>query len=126
MQTIEFTRNEYPTVGIELELQLIDAETHALSNSIEQVLEQIPEHLSEVVKPELMQCYLEINTDVCRTIGDAGRDLRQKQAELEKLVDPMGIKLFWAATHPFSSWRRQRQRPRRLHSPSRWVRRLPA
>ena len=34
-------------------------------------------------KPELMQCVLEINTDVCETIGDAERDLRGKIAIVE-------------------------------------------
>ncbi|MGE3317077.1 MAG: YbdK family carboxylate-amine ligase, partial [Planctomycetaceae bacterium] len=27
--------------------------------------------------------------------------------ELEKVTDPLGLKLFWAATHPFSPWREQ-------------------
>ena len=55
MSTLTFTRNEYPTIGVELELQLIDAGTLALSNSIEQVLERLPAEMSEQIKPELMQ-----------------------------------------------------------------------
>ena len=55
MPTLEFTRNEYPTIGVELELQLVDAETFALSNSIDDVLKEISPEFSEKIKPELMR-----------------------------------------------------------------------
>lgn len=108
MSAIEFTRNDYPTIGVELELQLVDAETFALSNSIDDVLKAVPGEFAEKVKPELMQSYLEINTEVCKTVRDAGVDLRGKLEQLESVTDKLGLKLFWAATHPFSSWRDQK------------------
>ncbi|MBW3539382.1 MAG: YbdK family carboxylate-amine ligase [Planctomycetes bacterium] len=107
MTTLKFTRNDYPTIGVELELQLIDGETFALSSAIEQVLGRLPESLAGQVKPELMQCYLEINTGVCRTVREAGHDLRAKLEMLEAATDSLGLKVFWAGTHPFSSWRAQ-------------------
>ena len=33
MSTLEFTRNDFPTIGVEIELQLVDAETLSLSVS---------------------------------------------------------------------------------------------
>jgi glutamate---cysteine ligase / carboxylate-amine ligase len=108
MSTLKFTCNEAPTIGVELELQIVDAETLALSNSIEQILERLPAGLEGQVKPELMQCYLEINTGICRTVREAGDDLRGKLEELEKVTDALGLKLFWAGTHPFSSWKDQK------------------
>jgi carboxylate-amine ligase len=58
-----------------------------------------------------MQCVLEINTDVCETIADAESDLSGKIAIVEKACDDLGIKLWWGATHPFSSWEDQRITP---------------
>ncbi len=107
MSRIEFTHNEYPTIGVELELQLVNADTYALSSSIQDVLDKLPKALADQIKPELMQCYLEINTGVCRTVRDAGEDLRTKLEDLEKVTDALGLKLFWAGTHPFSSWKEQ-------------------
>ena len=107
MSTLKFTRNASPTIGVELELQLVDRDSLELSNSIETVLGALPEGLAEQVKPELMQSYLEINTGICRTVREAGTDLRGKLEALEKVTDSLGLKLFWAATHPFSSWRDQ-------------------
>lgn len=108
MSALVFTRNEKPTVGVELELQLVDAESFALTNRIEDVLAALPPELNEVVKPELMQSYIEINTGVCDTVAQAGDDLRAKLQAVENVLDPMGIRLLWAATHPFSSWRDQK------------------
>ncbi len=107
MSTLKFTRNESPTIGVEVELQLVDAETFALSSSIESVLAGLPPDLIERVKPELMQCYLEINTGVCRTVTEVGDDLRTTIEAVEQVTNDLDLKLFWAATHPFSSWRSQ-------------------
>ncbi|MGE0373996.1 MAG: YbdK family carboxylate-amine ligase [Planctomycetaceae bacterium] len=107
MSALTFTRNERPTLGVEVELQLVDAQTFDLSPSIEAVLGALPEHLANQVKPELMQCYLEINTGICESVGDARQDLSNVLRQLEQITDALGIRLFWAGTHPFSSWRRQ-------------------
>ncbi|MCA9054814.1 MAG: glutamate--cysteine ligase, partial [Planctomycetaceae bacterium] len=75
MPSLPFTRNETPSLGVEVELQLVDAETFELTSAIEPVLSRLPEELKVNVKPELMQCYLEINTGVCRNVGEARDDL---------------------------------------------------
>ncbi len=108
MSKITFTRNEAPTIGVEIELQLVDAQTLALSNSIERVLDRLSPALAQQVKPELMQSYIELNTGVCRTVRQARDDLRSKLEDLEQVTDGLGIKLLWAATHPFSSCRDQK------------------
>lgn len=108
MSVMRFTPNIYPTIGVEIELQLVDADDMSLSSCIEEVLAAIPPRLLGSVKQELMQCYLEINTRICKTVREVGDDLREKLADIEKIVDPLGIHLFWAATHPFSSWRHQK------------------
>jgi carboxylate-amine ligase len=59
----------------------------------------------------LMQCVIEINTDVCNTIADAERDLRGKIAIVENACDALGLRLWWGATHPFSSWEDQQITP---------------
>jgi glutamate---cysteine ligase / carboxylate-amine ligase len=116
MAKIDFTRNERPTVGIELELGLLDAESMALASAYGLVAARLTAdgHLDESgsnFKPELLQCVIEINTDVCDTIADAERDLRGKLAILEGACDALGLRLWWGATHPFSSWEEQRITP---------------
>ena len=116
MPKIEFHRNERPTVGIELELGLVDAKSMALTSAFGLLNARLTAegHQSEeggTFKPELMQCELEINTAVCKTIGDADRDLRGKLAIVESACDALGLRLWWGATHPFSTWLEQKITP---------------
>jgi carboxylate-amine ligase len=116
MPKIDFRRNERPTVGVELELGLLDAKSMALTSGYGLLNARLTAdgHQKEEgsnFKPELMQCVLEINTDVCETIGEAEQDLRGKIAIVEHACDALGLKLWWGATHPFSSWEDQEITP---------------
>ena len=111
MGTLEFRSNNSPTVGIEIELGLVDNETMELSSKIEPLLAALPDTFGESYKPELMQCYIEVNTDVCTTIDQAEHDLKAKLETLESAADQIGVSLWWGATHPFSSWQEQSVTP---------------
>ena len=116
MAKIDFHRNERPTIGVELELGFVDAKTMALTSAYGLLNARLTAegHQTEDggnFKPELMQCVLEINTDVCQTVGEAERDLRGKIAIVEAACDALDLRLWWGATHPFSSWLDQRITP---------------
>ncbi len=111
MEKIQFANSTKPTVGIELELSLVDAQTMALSSSILRVVPLVPAKYSGRIKPELMQCFVEINTEICETIGQADADLREKLDVLEQIVRSIDLRLYWTATHPFSLWEEQHATP---------------
>ncbi|MDB5350607.1 MAG: glutamate--cysteine ligase [Planctomycetota bacterium] len=106
-----FRRNDWPTLGVEVELQLVDSRSMALKSAIGEVLEGLHPALRDSVKPEFMQCYVEINTDVCRTVADVGSDLGRKIRSVEQSAARNGVELCWAATHPFSHWQDQEITP---------------
>ena len=108
MSKIVFNSNAKPTIGVELELGLVDAETMDLSSSVDQVLAALPAGQEQFFKRELMQSFLEINTGVCETVAEAEADLRGKIVALERVTDALGLRLWWGATHPFSKWLDQR------------------
>ncbi|QDU77560.1 Carboxylate-amine ligase YbdK [Bremerella volcania] len=107
MSKIEFRANNYPTLGVELELGLVDSKTMQLSSAVQTILDQLPEEEKGQYKPELMQCCLEINTGICHTVGEAEQDLSDKIKRIETVLDKLGLQLWWAATHPFSRWKDQ-------------------
>jgi carboxylate-amine ligase len=111
MEVPKFVRNERPTLGVELELQLVDDRTMALKSAFADVHARLPESLREKVKPELMQCCLEINTDICETVADVERDLTAKYSIIERAAAEAGVRIVWAGTHPFSPWHEQRITP---------------
>ena len=111
MGKLHFNSNDSPTVGIEIELALVDGQTMALSSSIQDVLAEVTEGKDGHFKPELMQCCIEINSGVCTTIDEAEEDLRHKITQIEQITDRLGLRLWWGATHPFSLWRDQQVTP---------------
>ncbi len=112
MTKITFEPNERHTIGVELELGLVDQQSSQLTSAIEPLLAKLPPSSGiQAIKPELMQCCVEIITDVCDTVADAETDLRTKLAQVEAVCDQMGLSLWWGATHPFSQWADQRVTP---------------
>ena len=107
MSGLNFTPSPNPTLGVEIELALVDEQTMALKSAAPQLFERLPEAQRQWVKPELMQCYVEINTGVCSNVAEAEADLRGKIIAVEKVAHDMGLRLYWSGTHPFSTWREQ-------------------
>lgn len=111
MTVIHFTPNRKPTIGVEIELGLVDAESMELSNSFARLIEHLPEQGRDRFKPELMQSVIEINTDVCESVRDAERDLRGRIGVVEKAADELGLALWWGGLHPFSRCHDQQVTP---------------
>ncbi len=110
MEKLHFNSNSRPTLGVELELALVDSDSMALASSIHKVLEGLDGEQQQF-KPELMQCCIEINSCVCESVADAEADLSGKLKQVERATDELDLRLWWGATHPFSLWREQRITP---------------
>ena len=67
-----------------------------------------PANMPTKIKPELMQCYVEINTDVCKGVSDVEADLKPKLQVLSSAAAAENVQLYWSGTHPFSTWRDQK------------------
>ncbi|MCA9265434.1 MAG: YbdK family carboxylate-amine ligase [Planctomycetales bacterium] len=111
MQKVVFNSNDRPTLGVEIELGLVDEGNMALVGSVAQLLERLPQDSQTSYKPELMQSCIEINTGICETVGDAERDLCAKLQQVQSAADAIGVRLWWGATHPFSRWKDQEVTP---------------
>src|SRR5579859_6902890 len=99
------------TIGIEEELMILDAESLELVNAIESLLEPAP---AGEIKPELMESVLEISTDPCQNITQAGEQLRALRAQVAGTAAGKNLSIGSAGTHPFAMWEDQRivARPR--------------
>ncbi len=99
------------SLGIEEELMILDARTLELVNAIEAMLEPAP--LGEI-KPELMESVLEISTDPCPSLAEAGEQLRALRRQVVDTAQSKDMAIGSAGTHPFAMWEDQRivARPR--------------
>lgn len=108
---IEFTRNDRPTIGVELEVHLVDAVTGDLVSASNELLAVMgaahPGGEHPKAKHELFQSTIELITGVCETPAQAMADLRATLDELLEVARPLGIRVLSAGTHPFAMARSQ-------------------
>jgi carboxylate-amine ligase len=97
------------TVAVEEEFALIDPESYELVNRFEDVLEagrgtELEPHLVG----ELIASEAEIRTGRCETFADCADRIGERRTQLRTLVEPLGLGLASAGTHPWSPWQEQR------------------
>jgi carboxylate-amine ligase len=113
------------TVGVEEELMICDAETLALSQSIDELLAAIPEGIEGYVKPELMQSVLEVATLPCPDVPAAARQLRELRRVVREVAAGQGLAIGAAGTHPAARYEDQlivdRQRYQELARELGWI-----
>jgi carboxylate-amine ligase len=72
---IPFHASPGPSLGIEVELSVVDGETRELTNAASLLFETLgsgyPDHDHPKAKHELFECTIEIITDVCATVANA-------------------------------------------------------
>jgi carboxylate-amine ligase len=102
---IGFSGSPRPTLGVEWEFALVDADTRDLSNEAAEVIADIG--ANPRVHSELLRNTVEVVTGVCDTVGEAMEDLRGTIAEIGGPVRERGLELFCAGTHPFAQWSTQ-------------------
>lgn len=105
---IAFNPSRGATLGVEWELQLIDAESRRLRQDAREVLAALPA-LSEgkfsKVRHELMESTVEVVTDPGFTVGEVTADLTATVAQMRQAVRPLGITLACTGSHAISDWR---------------------
>jgi glutamate---cysteine ligase / carboxylate-amine ligase len=102
-----FTGPPY-TLGVEEELMIVDRETMDLVSAIDEVMTGVPPETQGQVKPELLQSVLEISTDVCRSVSEAGGQLEDLRRRVRETAEKKGLTIGAAGTHPFAKWEEQR------------------
>ena len=118
--TIDWKPSAGPTLGVEWEVQLIDARSRQLRQDAGVVLANLQglqesgEHPK--MKHELMESTVEVTTGICGTVAEIKTDLIATMKELQRTAEPHGIVLAAAGTHPMSDWRDAKMAPSQRYS----------
>lgn len=107
---IVFKSSEKPTLGVEIEVQLVDSSgalaTDTAATKVLAGLDGDPGF-----KHELLECTVEIITGVCPSVEDARTELRAKTDSLIEAASTHGYRVLCTGTHPFSAWSDQTLSP---------------
>lgn len=106
MDSIDFVRSRYNTVGIELELQLLDPHTLDLSGRAGQLLESLADHpAADRIKPEMTRAMIELNSSVHDHPAGLLAEMRELRTALLGAAQRAGVRVAGGGAHPFMSWR---------------------
>ena len=112
---IDFNSSAGPSLGVEVELEVVDAETGALASAASEMLAELgeghPRGEHPKAKHELFECTVEIITGICATVAEARADLEGTLAEVRGAAEKRGLALLCSGTHPFSEWSDQTVSP---------------
>ena len=112
---IFFNSSPNPTIGVEVELQILDNRTLELASGAGDILSEFKGSLH--VKEELLDSIIEINTGICNNVDEVVSDLTNYIQKASIIAEAKNYSLASIATHPFSKWKEQSvtQSERYLH-----------
>jgi carboxylate-amine ligase len=112
---IEFHASDHTSLGIEVELEIVDRSSRELSNAASGLLHQLgdghPDGKHPKAKHELLESTIEVITGICETVSDARSDLETTIADVAAVAHEAGLALMCSGTHPFSDWSKQEISP---------------
>lgn len=92
------------SIGIEEEYMIVDPTTGQLYSAIENVLTEATNLPGPKITAEIMQCQVEVGTEICSTISQARSQLLQARRTVYEILKKQGLAFIAVGTHPFSKW----------------------
>ena len=104
-----FGKSAALSLGVELEMQLVNTHDYDLAPYAEDMLRlmsKIP--LPGAVVPEMTSSMIEVSTGVCHTSSEVLGQLSQLRDALVRSADKLNIAIVGGGTHPFQQWHERR------------------
>ncbi len=101
-EIIRFTPSARPlTLGVELELQVLDGRSLRLTPRAPEVLKQASDLRLD---KEMFRSTIELVTGICASAREAVDDLRATLLNVRKVSDPLGLRFAGTGTHPLADY----------------------
>jgi carboxylate-amine ligase len=96
-----FHGSERRTIGVELELPVLDRDSHELVPGAPRILEACRQADVPGLSAELMQSMLEVKTGVCESSDDVAREILDRLRRARNIARSLGYELGMLGAHPF-------------------------
>src|ERR1700722_8754497 len=110
---LDFVSPHSLTLGVEVELQLLNPDTLDLIPKSEEVLKICRKKKIGRVKAELHRSMLEVDTPICKSVKECRKSLHQTIRALHELCDQANLWISISGTHPFQQWSERKIYPSR-------------
>ncbi len=98
---LDYHDSKPSTVGIELELRLLDPNTYAVKNCAQEVFDNIDSSIKNHVHKELLKSMIEIVTPVCQTIDEAVNFVNETANKISQIGKQYNFLCAALPMHPF-------------------------
>lgn len=123
--SLQFLGSNRATIGVEIELQIIDPHTMDLAPKAQEVLALCERRGISHVKAEIHQSMLEVDTKVATSVKECRECLQTTLMGLQSVMAELGLLLSTSGTHPFQNWTEREIFPSPryfgLHKKFRWL-----
>jgi carboxylate-amine ligase len=104
-----FQKSAALSLGVELELQLVNTHDYDLAPYAEDMLRLMSKlPLPGAVVPEMTSSMIEVSTGICQSSSEVLGQLSQIRDALVKSADKLNIAVVGGGTHPFQQWHERR------------------
>jgi carboxylate-amine ligase len=104
---ITFQTSKPFSLGVEIELQILDRNDLNLVPRAPEILAMVPAELKERIKPEFIRSMIEVNTEVCSNMSQIKENLTDLIQQAEKIAAANNCLLFATSLHPFAKYNDQ-------------------
>jgi glutamate---cysteine ligase / carboxylate-amine ligase len=104
---ITFQTSKPFSLGVEIELQILDRNDLNLVPRAPEILAMVPAELKERIKPEFIRSMIEVNTEVCSNMSQVKENLTDLIQQAEKIAAANNCLLFATSLHPFAKYNDQ-------------------
>jgi carboxylate-amine ligase len=109
MAALDFTASAGLTLGVELELQLVQAHDYDLARDAAELLARLDKvKLAGAVKPEITESMIELNTSIHARHGTLAAELEAMRDAVVKEAGMLNLRVCGGGAHPFHSWTERR------------------
>jgi glutamate---cysteine ligase / carboxylate-amine ligase len=99
---LRFKPSRATSLGVELELQIVDPHSGDLAPGSVRILKACKEEGLDSVTAELMQSMIEIKTGVCANVSEVRDQFVPELRRLKNIANSLGYRLAMGGTHPFN------------------------
>ncbi len=122
---LHFQGTDRPSIGVEIELQIVDPITWDLVPRAQDILDLCKARGLTHVKAEIHQSMLEVDTRVSQDVKECRACLESTLTSLFSIAEELGLCISVSGTHPFQNWSERQIYPTPryvgLHDKFRWL-----
>jgi carboxylate-amine ligase len=112
MKTLPFRKSAKGSIGVELELQIINPESYGLVSRAKDLMRDIKNSAySNSIKPEITQSMIEINSSIHHSASELLDELIDVRQFLIERAGNINVLFCGGGTHPFQKWALQKIYP---------------